>query len=227
MWNRLLPFCEVYRTIKHIMNTQVENKGKRVEVSKGALSISRVHATAYQKEGTLTAEIKQTVTTKSFYPSKSVSNNMQDNPFSTAEFGFSEQEYSQPDTRVAWVDVPVGSTVESVAAKLAALPTATVCKTLANRPITTDSQEYAIGAGLTTLDIIADRQVVRYPAGHTQAGALILDSNGKVQYKATFFKNTATEDSDLRTEDKADYFASAAIKAELGVTSVPAGQDAL
>lgn len=213
------------------MNTQVSNTENRVRkvLMKGNLEISRVHATAYQKEGTLTAEIKQTITTKSYYPSKSVSNNMQDNPFSTAEFGFSEQEYSSEEKRVAWVDVPVGSTVESVAAKLAALPDATICKILANRPIITDSQQYAIKAGLTTMDAIADKQVVRYPVGHPQAGALILDSKGKVQYKATFFKNTATEDSDLRTSDPADFYASAAIKVELAgvVGSIPAGQDAM
>jgi hypothetical protein len=213
------------------MNAQVSNTENRVrkEISKGSLEISRVHATAYQKEGTLTAEIKQTVTTKSYYPSKSVSNNMQDNPFSNAEFGFSEQEYSSEEKRVAWVDVPVGSTSETVASKLALVPTATICKVLANRPITTDSQNYAITAGLTTMDAIADKQVVRYPVGHPQAGSLILDPNGKVQYKATFFKNTATEDSDLRTSDPADYYASAAIKVEMvGVAgSIPAGQDAM
>lgn len=210
-------------------NTSNTEQRIRKTVTKGNLEVARVHATAYQKEGTLTAEIKQTITTKSYYPSKSVSNNMQDNPFSTAEFGFSEQEYSSEEKRVAWVDVPVGSTVESVAAKLAALPDATICKILANRPIITDSQQYAIKAGLTTMDAIADKQVVRYPVGHPQAGALILDSKGKVQYKATFFKNTATEDSDLRTSDPADFYASAAIKVELAgvVGSIPAGQDAM
>lgn len=213
------------------MNTQIPNTENRVrkEVNKSALEISRVHATQWQKEGTLTAEIKQTVTTKSFYPSKSVSNSMQDNPFNNADFGFSEQEYSSDEKRVAWVDVPVDSTVESVAAKLTAVPTATICKVLANRPITTDSQEYAIKAGLTTLEAIADKQVVRYPLGHPQAGTLILDSKGKVQYKATFFKNIATEDSDLRTSDPADYYASAAIKVEMvGIAgNIPANQDTM
>lgn len=209
--------------------SNTENQGVKKTVSKGTLEISRVHATQWQKEGTLTAEIKQTVTTKSYYPSKSVSNNMQDNPFSTADFGFSEKEYTSDEKRVAWVDVPLDSTVESVAARLAALPTATICKTLANRPIVTDSQNYAISAGLTTMDAIADKQVVRYPVGHPQAGSLILDPNGKVQYKATFFKNSATEDSDLRTSDPADYYASAAIKVEMvGVAgSIPANQDAM
>jgi hypothetical protein len=63
------------------MNAQVSNTDNKVRKTtiKGELEISRVYAASYQKEGTLTAEIKQTVTTKSYYPSKSVSSNFQDN----------------------------------------------------------------------------------------------------------------------------------------------------
>lgn len=213
------------------MNTQVPTQDQRVrkEVSKGALEISRVYAADYQKEGTLTAEIKQTITTKSYYPSKSVSNNLQDNPFSTSDFGFSENEYTANETRVVWVEVPVGSTVESVAAKLATLPDANIYKMLANKPILSDNQVYAIGAGLTTKDIIADKQVVRYPTGHPQAGQIILDPQGKVQYKATYFKTTAMADQDLRTADVNDFYATPNMNVELAgiMTSVAADQDAL
>ena len=213
------------------MNTQVPTQDQRVrkEVSKGALEVSRVYAADYQKEGTLTAEIKQTITTKSYYPSKSVSNNLQDNPFNTSEFGFSENEYTAQETRVVWVDVPVGSTVESVAAKLASLPDANLYKMLANKPILSDNQLYAIGAGLTTKDIIADKQVVRYPTGHPQAGQIILDPQGKVQYKATYFKTTAMADQDLRTADVNDYYATPNMNVELAgiMTSVAADQDSL
>ena len=213
------------------MNTQVPTQDQRVrkEISKGALEVSRVYAADYQKEGTLTAEIKQTITTKSYYPSKSVSNNLQDNPFNTSEFGFSENEYTAQETRVVWVDVPVGSTVESVAAKLASLPDANIYKMLANKPILSDNQLYAIGAGLTTKDIIADKQVVRYPTGHPQAGQIILDPQGKVQYKATYFKTTAMADQDLRTADVNDYYATPNMNVELAgiMTSVAADQDSL
>ena len=213
-----------------MQNTATSTPAQRVrtEVSKGGLEISRVHATAYQKEGTLTAEIKQTVTTKSFYPSKSVANNFQDNPFSTAEFGFAEQEYSSNSKRVVWVDVPVGSTAESVTAKLAALPDATIYRIYANKPILSDNQLYAINAGLTTKDAIADKQVVRYGEGDPQVGKLIL-KNGKPQYKADFFKSTATADQDLRTEDPADFYATPKIKVELAgvTTSISVEQEVL
>lgn len=212
------------------MNTvaSTQEQGKRTTTSKGSLEISRVHATQWQKEGTLTAEIKQTVTTKSYYPSKSVSNNFQDNPFSTSEFGFAEKEFVSDSKRVVWVDVPMESTVESVVAKLAALPEATVYRIYANKPIISDNQAYAITAGLTTKDAIADKQAIRYGEGDPQAGRLIL-KNGKPQYKADFFKSTATADQDLRTEDPADFYATPAMKVELAgvMTSVSVAQDVL
>jgi hypothetical protein len=205
------------------MEAKTSNTDQRVrkEISKSALAISRVYAANYQKEGTLTAEIKQTVTTKSYYPSKSVSNNMQDNPFSTSDFGFSENEYTSQETRVVWVDVPADSTVESVGAKLSSLPGATIYKVLANKPILSDNQIYAINAGLTTEDAIADKQVVRYPSGHPQENQLILDPNGKVQYKATFFKSSVKEDEDMRTELVSDFYATPAMNSELaGIITV-------
>lgn len=210
------------------MNTQVSNTGKRVEVLKGALEVSRVHATQWQKEGTLTAEIKQTVTTKSYYPSKSVSHNLQDNPFSTADFGFSENVYDSNEKRVVWIDVPTGSTVESVVAKLATLPSATIYRILANHPIISDSQDYAIKAGLTSMEVIADKQAIRYPDGHAEAGKLIL-KNGKPQFKGNFFKATACEDQDLRTADPADFYATPKMKAELSSASsaIAVGQQTL
>lgn len=209
-----------------VSNTQ--EQGKRTTISKGGLEIARVHATQWQKEGTLTAEIKQTVTTKSYYPSKSVSNNFQDNPFSTSEFGFAEKEFVSDSKRVVWVDVPMESTVESVVAKLAALPEATVYRIYANKPIISDNQAYAITAGLTTKDAIADKQAIRYGEGDPQAGRLIL-KNGKPQYKADFFKSTATADQDLRTEDPADFYATPAMNVELAgvMTSVSVGQEVL
>lgn len=209
------------------MNTiaSTQEQGKRVEVSKSSLEISRVHATQWQKEGTLTAEIKQTVTTKSFYPSKSVSNNFQDNPFSTSEFGFSEKEFVSNSKRVVWVDVPMDSTLESVTAKLAALPEATIYRIYANKPIISDNQNYAISAGLTSMEAIAEKQVIRYGEGDVNAGKLIL-KNGKPQYKADFFKSTVTADQDLRTEDPADYYATSAMKVELA-TSITVEQQVL
>lgn len=192
-----------------------DNSRIRKEVSKSGLDVSRVYASDFQKEGTLTAELKQTVTTKSYYPSKSVANDMQDNIFGMQEFGFEEQEYVNNETRVAWIDVPQGSTMEAVVDKLKAFPNAGLYRVLANQPILTDNQKYAIKEGLTTLDVFADRQVVRYPDNSENAGELALDANGKPQYRQVFFSSKGVEDNDMRTIEAGDYYASPTIKSEL------------
>jgi len=212
------------------METQNQENRVRKEVEVKPLVVARVHATTYQKEGTLTAEIKQTIETKSFYPSKSVVSNFQDNPFSVKDFGFRESDpYISSETRVAWVPVPVTSTVETVVAQLAKLPEANIYRILANKPIISEPQQYAIDNKLTTLDIIADKQVLRYPVGAEKAGQLILDKNGKPQYKANFFKSVKTADVDSRTEDPADYYATPLIKQQMGALapSIAVAQETL
>ncbi len=186
------------------------------EVTYGKVEVSRVYAGTYQKEGTLTAELKQTVTTKASYPSKSVTSNFQDNPFTNAEFGFSNQDFDSVETRVAWIDVPAGSTVESVTARLAQLPEMRLYKILSNHPNLSDNQAAGIQRGFTTKDIIANSQAVRYPATHpTHAGKLILDINGKVQYRGVYFKASIQEDLDKRTEDVKDMYLTPELLAEL------------
>jgi hypothetical protein len=189
----------------------------RKEVTKQAILVSRVYKSDYQKEGTLTAELKQVVETKSFYPTKSISNSLSDNIFSMAEFGFREQEYDNKETRVAWIDVPMGTTVEQVTQKIASLPNATLYRVLSNRPKIADTEEYAINSVEldVTLDTFADRQVVRYPIGNAEAGKIATDINGKVQYRRIAFSTKGIQDVDTRTEDPADYYASATIQAEL------------
>ena len=196
------------------MTTQENKIVKQSTV--GPLLVDKVYEAQYQKEGTLTAQLKQTIETKSLYPSKSVTSNMQDNPFAQEDFGFTPQEYNSSETRVAWIPVPAGSTVESVTAQLEKIAGRTIQRVLANRPILSDNQKYAIGAGQTTEDIIAASQVLRFPDNHeTTPNKLILDKNGKIQYKANFFRNTKVEDLDYRTEAKDDFYASKELLEEL------------
>lgn len=198
----------------------------RKEVTVTPIMVSRVYKASYQKDNTLTAELKQTVTTKSFYPTKSVSNELKDNPFSNVQLGISEGEpYEQKETRVTWIDVPADSTEESVQAKLATLPSANIYKILANKPILSSSQQAGIDAGLTTTDIIADGQAVRYSKDHPQAGKLVL-FNGKPQFRVTYFKSEGSPDVDMRNTDIADFYTTATMKAELS-NSVVIEQEAL
>jgi len=204
-----------------------DNSNVRKEVTVKPIEISRVYSGNYQKEGTLTAELKQTIETVSFYPSKSVRNSLQDNPFETKEFGFEEQKFEAKETRVAWIDVPAAAfdTVEKVAARINAIPEAMLYKVLSNKPSISDAQQAGINAGQTTLDIIANSQVVRYPKdtkiGEVDVtGKIVLDVNGKPQYRGIYYSNTAKEDIDLRTKDATDFYASPEIIAELNNKSV-------
>lgn len=196
----------------------------RTEVKVSNLEVSRVYAADYQKEGTLTAEIKQTVETKSFYPSKSVSNDKQDNIFDAKDYDFAEQEFTATDTRVAWIPVPTSmDTPAKVVAQLKKFPESTIYKVLANRPILTTDQKYAVNVSKqTTMEIIGERQAIRYPDTYQDAtlrGKLILDKNGKIQYRAAYFANKAKADEDARTADPTDFWASEALMQELEETS--------
>jgi hypothetical protein len=198
-----------------IMSSEV-----RKTVNRQALEVSRVYAAKFQKSGTVTAEIKQTIKTQSFYKGMSVKNDMQDNIFALNDFsGAEEKMFESVETRVAWLNVPAGTTPEQVVAKLAQLPDARLYKTMSNKPILSSDQRAGISAGLTTLDAIANSQIVRFPVGSDRAGQICLDTNGKPQYRAVYFKTSAQEDVDERNSDPEDFYMSAEIKAEIGAVS--------
>lgn len=203
--------------------------GVRHEISKGDIHLDKIYAAEYQKDGTLTAQIRQLVETKSFYPSKKVENNLQGNIFNTSDFGFGEQEFSSLETRVAWIPVPASIDEATVVAKLVAATTggATIYKVLSNEPILSDDQKYAITQGLRDYDYFANQQAVRYPENdetkaNGTAGKLTLDKNGNVQYRRTYFWNTPLEDVDARDEKKV--YLSPELKAEMQGASTMAGQ---
>ena len=201
------------------------SNGIRKEQSKSPIMVSRVYADQF-RAGLMVAELKQTVTTKSYYPSKSVASNLSDNPFGASDFGFGETEFESTETRVAWISVPEGTTKEAVEAKLAQLPEATLYRILSNNPILTDGQKYAIDSPDIdlTLDKVAEGQAIRLPEGVEGAGNLALDKAGKIQYRSVFFKASACSDVDARTEDGTMYL-SEGLKAEInGVATIP-GQE--
>lgn len=177
------------------------NNAVSTEVRKSALIVEEIKISNFQKAGTKTAILKQTVETISTYPTKSVSSDKQDNIFSMQDFGFEEQEFTSVRTNVAFLDVPANSTIESVEAQLRKFPKACLYRIISNEPILTDKQKYSISAGLKTMDDYANSQVIRFGEGSPDAGELILDSNGKVQYRAVYFSATEKEDMDLRTND--------------------------
>lgn len=200
----------------------ISNEIKKVS-TKTPVSVRRVMKQDYDKEGQITAELEQVIKTKSYYPSKQISTNMSGNVFDMADFdqeSHKPKEYEATETRVAWISVPEGTTEEVVAEKLAAKPGACLYRVLGNSPVITDAQQYAINSNITTLDVFANRQAIRYPEGakvdgQDVSGKLILDNAGKIQYRAVFFWPTQKEDSDLRNADAQDFYLSPELEDEL------------
>ena len=194
----------------------------RKEVTISAITVDKVYKGDFQKEGTMSAQIRQEVTTVSFYPSKQVSSSLADNPFKTTEFGFEETDHSNTEKRVAWIDVPAGVSADDVLAKIPV--DANLYRIMSNRPILSNHQAYSIEAGQKTLDDYANSQVVRFGEGSENAGQLIKDANGKPQYRQVFYSNTTKADVEMRTEKADDFYASALIRAEFQGASTVVGQ---
>ena len=194
----------------------------RKEVTKSTLVVARVYPHAFNNKK-MTAELKQTVTTKSFYPSTQISNNLSGNIFTTADFGFTDTEHTNSSIRVSWIDVPLGSTVESVTAKLAEYPQATLYTLMGNRPFITDAQDYSIKSPEIdlTLDHIANQQVIRGRKDNSEELEIKLDSRtGKIQYRMVGFSAVAKEDIDVRDSDPTNTYSTPEIDAELAVPTV-------
>jgi hypothetical protein len=172
------------------------------------ITIDSVSASSYQKQGTLTAQLRQVVSTKTTYPSTQLSDGVSDNLFGASEFTSvsAGQTYENSETRIAWINVPSNTTVQGVQAKLDALYSAgkqpCIMKVVSNEPILTDNQLNAISRGLKTMDDFANSQVVRYGSNHANAGALILDDNGNPMYKRNFFQLDKVEDENRCSADK-------------------------
>ena len=202
------------------MKTKIEERnGISSTIEIGNIEVTELKVSDYQKKGTKTAVLKQTIKISSLYPAKSVSNNLQDNIFSLEEFGkdFVTEPYVSTRVNVAFMDVPEASTIESVTKKLAAFPNATLYRIMGNKPILNSNQEYAIKENLKTMDDFAKSQVVRYGADDDKdhkKGDLILDKHGKIQYKVTYFSATEKEDIDLRNADPSDFYVSPELEVE-------------
>ena len=189
---------------------QVSTNGVTHTTNKSEVKFGMIRVNPeYQKAGTKTLEVRQTVTTVSKYPSARVSNNLQSNIFATEEFGFENQEYVSKEERVAWILVPEAATEEAIKAKLEAANKAggTLYRVLSNEPILSDDQLYAINQGLRTKDQFAERQVLRYPDNETTraegtANKIILDVHGNVQYRRVYFWHEPKADMDLRDPNK-------------------------
>lgn len=192
--------------------TPVEN-GVVITITKGEITLDKdLYKSQYQKPKTLTAQVRQVITSSFTYPERQIGNNMEDSLFDIGEFGFEKRTIESHENRIAFLEVPEAFSVDTVKAMLKTFPNAVLYKVLSNEPILTDNQLRAIANPdlEVTKDQIANSQAVRYSVGATDkdgndvGGELIL-RNGRVQYRAVFFKRTATPDIDDRTTEGEAY----------------------
>ncbi len=167
----------------------MENSG--IKTVFGKITVDNVKEDAY-KPALDSAQIRQEVTR--IYPSVSTSNNLQDGLFSTEDFGL-EGGSEYKEIRVTWLPVPKGTSAEAVQAMLDKCTGAKIYKILANEPILTSGQEYAIESGLSSLDVFENSQMVR-----DSEGDAIPDANGAVQFSAKFFSKDGSKGDEDRRE---------------------------
>lgn len=92
------------------------NNATRTDVQKTKVTVDRVFASEFQKAGSLTAQVRQVITKKSWYPTKQPTDSLTNNLFDTRDFGYEEQEFTSEENRVAFILVPTNQTQESVQA---------------------------------------------------------------------------------------------------------------
>lgn len=206
------------------MDSKISSNGIRTEVSKSVISFDKFSVSEFQKKGTKTAHLRQSITTKSYYPSAKTSSDMQVGLFASEAFGFTNQEFESVENRMAFILVPVSATEAEVKAKLDILNAngATIYKVLDTKPILDENQEYAVGQGLRSMADYAATQAARYPVGHADAGKLILSKAGHVQYRRTLLWDSPMADQDSRGTE---VWISPAIAAEINGAGVLAGQN--
>ena len=155
----------------------------------GAVTVDSVNPDKF-KPNIASAQIRQVVT--KIYPAATVGNSLSDNLFGTEQFDLGDgQSFEQ--TRVTWIPVPLGATKEQVQAMLDKCPDARIYQILSGEAILTEQQKAAIEAGLTSLEVFENSQMVKDSDGNA-----ILDHNEELQYSAKFFAKAGKEDIDLR-----------------------------
>lgn len=140
------------------------------------------------------AQVRQTVT--SLYPGAKGSNSLSDALFADKAFGVGE---AYDENRVAWIPVPIGTTIKQVELLLAKHPNARLVKTMSLNPILSEEQEQAMQNG------VSNKTIADYRAKYVvdpQGEAVLY--KGFPQYRNISFRLNAVEDIDTREQDLAD-----------------------
>jgi hypothetical protein len=174
----------------------MENQVKK-EQTFSAISVDSVSPNPY-KDSVLSAQIRQSIITKTTYPGKNVANDKQDSLFAAAAFGGEPKVYEKTQTRVAWIDVPLGTTKAQVEAKLAALGDKGRIYQIVSTDIQdclTDGHRFQIAEGNLLLeDAMNKRTIALKDDDGNLTGEVACDDDGIVLYRALYFSATGQED---------------------------------
>lgn len=173
------------------------------------------HLTNPKKER---AQIRMTV--ESVYPEAQVGNQLNDSVFSFDSFGFGDGN-SYEEKRVAWIDVPAGTTKEQVEEQLAKFPQARIYRIMSLQPVITEEQERAMENGISMY--VAD-DGNKYPVTpeyyerkqrvvNTETGEVV-NYKGLPQYRVLGFSRDGKADKDLRPQQFAALNSTASDKEE-------------
>lgn len=171
------------------MNNEIQKKKKAF----GPITVDTVAPHTY-KAGISQAQLRQDVITT--YPSARVGNSKSDSLFSIDAFNLPDGQ-SFNSTRVTWINVPDGTSVDQVIEALTATPNGRIYCQISYKveDVMTAEQHQAVSAGLRTLADFQDQLRVR--AVNESTGEVV-EIEGAPQYRQNFFSKVAKADDDFR-----------------------------
>lgn len=166
-----------------MMNTLVKrNKVKVMRLLPGINRASMLTSTPTFNKG-LTAQVSQKITFTDFDLSHKIIN-------------------VRVETRIAFVTIPEDMSITLLRRYIRNnCKDGCIYRILSNHPILNPGQEYTIKEGFKSLNLFASNQLVKYPDGR-----IVLDMQGKHQYRVTKYSTILKEDEDLRTIDNESYY---------------------
>lgn len=162
----------------------------------GKITVDSINPGLADAKGTVrhnSGQIRQVVT--SIYPAARSGNSLSDGLYPDATFGTGQ---SYDSARVAFVKVPVGTTVAQLAEQLAKNPNARLVRLLSLFPIITDEERSAMSiSGKTEQDYARKQMIIDQQSNPVQY-------KGHYQYGRTVLRLKGGEDEDTRETDLAE-----------------------
>lgn len=192
-----------------------EEQSSNVERVYGKITVDNIQPHISGNAKKLVAQIRSVVETT--YPEAGVGNSLNDSVFGEDDFGFGKGQTYQ-EKRVAWIDVPTGTTLDALQARLNAFPHARIYRVLSLQPILSDEQKRAMQNGLSEwtdgdgvvhkcdMEYYKAKQMVPTPEtasieDPTQREPLLY--RGYPQYRITAFSKDGRKDVDMREQQYA------------------------